>query len=466
MLPVIAIVGRPNVGKSTLFNRLTKSRDALVADLPGLTRDRHYGEGKIQGQRFIVVDTGGIGEEQQGLAGLMLEQTRQAISEADVVLFMVDGRVGRTAADDALANQLRLAQKPIYFVVNKTEGIDPSIALAEFQALGLRTPLPISAQHGEGVPQLIHKLLARLTERSHTTPTAVQPQGVKVAIIGRPNVGKSTLVNRIIGEERVIVYDEGGTTRDSIFLPFEREQQRYTLIDTAGVRRRSRIKEKTEKFSVLKTLQAIEEANVVLYLVDARDNIVDHDLRLLGFVLDAGKALVIAINKWDGLAVEQKQKIKKELNRRLAFVDFAPIHHISALHGTGVGELFTSIDTAFQAATRKIHTRLVNHTLQRAVHKMQPPVQNGKRIKLRYAHLGGKNPPFIIIHSNDVHIPANYQRFLARFFQKELNLVGTPVRLKFKVGDNPYAPQTSKRSSKQSWGGKKPPKPPRSFSQS
>lgn len=439
MLPIIAIIGRPNVGKSTLFNRLTKSRDALVADLPGLTRDRQYGEGCYDEHRFLVIDTGGIGQDTEGVASLMVEQTKQAIQEADAILFVVDGRAGRTAADEVIATQVRHAKKPVYIIVNKTEGIDDTLSKTEFHAMGLGQPIAISAAHGEGISALMEHVLKPLEKEQPEEEILTDKDSVKVAIIGRPNVGKSTLVNRILGEERVIVFDEAGTTRDSIFIPFERFGKKYTIIDTAGMRRRGKIFEKIEKFSVGKSMQAVESANVVIYVIDARDGVVEQDLHLLGFVLDTGKALVLAVNKWDGMDTEKKQRVKTELDRRLGFVKFASIHFISALHGTGVGHLFESIDDSFASATQKFSTNKVTTILQEAVKKYAPPQVHAQRIKLRMAHFGGHNPPTIIIHGNQTeHLPMNYQRYLEKYFREALNLVGTPVRLQFKTSKNPF----------------------------
>lgn len=449
MLPVIAIIGRPNVGKSTLFNRITKSRNALVADLPGLTRDRQYGEGEFHGQKFLVIDTGGIGVDARGVDTHMIEQAKQALQEADAILFLVDGKAGRTAADEVIASQVRHINKPVQVVVNKTESIDPALAMAEFYAMGLGQPAAISAAHNQGIAGLIGHILHPFKEQLIQIEEE-EIKGVKVAIIGRPNVGKSTLVNRILGEERVIVYDEPGTTRDSIFIPFERFEKKYTIIDTAGMRRRSKIYQTIEKFSVSKSMQAIETANVVVYVIDARDGIVDQDLHLLGFILDTGRALVLAINKWDGMKVEEKEQVKKELDRRLSFLNFADIHFISALHGSGVGNLFDSIDASYLSATEKFSTSLITNILQEAVKNHPPPQIRGQRIKLRFAHYGGHNPPTIIIHGNQtLHLPMNYKRYLENFFYKALKLVGTPIRLEFKTGENPFEGKKNELSKRQ-----------------
>lgn len=437
MLPVIALVGRPNVGKSTLFNRLTRTRDAIVADLPGLTRDRQYGEGVVGERPYIVIDTGGIGEEDLSIDSLMTAQSKQAMLEADIILFMVDGRSGLTAADEMIAKHLRQIQKNTVLVVNKIDGVDADVAAGDFYALGLGEPACIAASQGRGVLQLIDSVLAELPEQEPVEEEAIS--GIKLAVIGRPNVGKSTLVNRMLGEERVVVFDMPGTTRDSIYIPMERRGKHYTLIDTAGVRRRGRIDFAVEKFSVIKTLQSIEESNVVIMLMDATENLTDQDLHLLSFAINAGKSIVIAINKWDGLDTDQKDLIKREIDRRLGFADFADCHFISALHGTGVGDLFTSVDKAYASATRKISTPELNRILERAIQSHQPPLVQGRRIKLRYAHAGGQNPPIIVIHGNQVaSLPDAYKRYLENTFRKALKMVGTPVRIQLKSGDNPF----------------------------
>lgn len=435
MLPVIAIVGRPNVGKSTLFNCITRSRDALVSDFPGLTRDRQYGEAEVSGRRFIVIDTGGLTEEKNDLDLLMAEQSLQAISEADNVIFLVDARAGLTASDISIAEKLRGMNKNICLVLNKAEDLDPHIVTADFFRLGLGQPHTISAAHGRGVSDLIFHLLPKESEK----PEQDDSSGIKLALIGRPNVGKSTLTNRMLGEERVIVFDQPGTTRDSIFIPLTRFDKQYTLIDTAGVRQRGKIFETIEKFSVVKTLQAIEATNVVLFIMDAREGVTEQDLRLLGFVIDSGKALVIAINKWDGMSIEEKDKTRASIDRRLNFIPYVRIHFISALHGSGVGNLFDSVDEAYQSANKKLATPKLTKILQEATTQHTPPMVQGRRIKLRYAHSGGNNPPRVIIHGNQVDaLPDSYRRYLANTFQTRLKLMGTPVRIEMKSSENPF----------------------------
>ena len=440
MKPVIALVGRPNVGKSTLFNRLTRSRDALVADQPGLTRDRKFGEGRMGERPYIVVDTGGLSGEETGLDGLMARQSWQAVEESDAILFLVDARDGLTAEDENIAARLRSTGKPVWLVVNKVDGLDPDVVAAEFHALGLGEPHPIAAAHGRGVRQLIDTVLAALPAPAERSEEEEAEQGIRIAIVGRPNVGKSTLVNRILGEERVVAYDMPGTTRDSIYLPFERDGQKYTLIDTAGIRRRSRVKEAIEKFSVIKAMQAIEDAHVVIMLLDAREGISEQDATLFGFILDSGRALVIAVNKWDGLDADQKARIRRELEVKLPFINFARIHYISALHGSGVGELFESVQKAYASAMRDLPTHRLTEILEQLVQAHPPPVVKGRRIKLRYAHQGGRNPPLIVIHGTQTEaVPDAYRRYLINGFRKALKLEGTPIRIEFKSGKNPYA---------------------------
>ncbi|MBN9231992.1 MAG: ribosome biogenesis GTPase Der [Legionella sp.] len=447
MIPVIALVGRPNVGKSTLFNRLTKTQDALVADFPGLTRDRQYGEARHHDKPFIVVDTGGIGVDDVAVDSLMSKQSQIALHEADAVLFLVDGRSGLTGIDQEIAGALRKLNKEVFLVVNKTEGLDDDLVCADFQSLGITEIHSISASHGSGIYSLLDSILAPFAPNKEE---AVETETIKIAFAGRPNVGKSTLINRILGEERVVVYDMPGTTRDSIAIPFSRDEQHYTLIDTAGVRRRARIDEKIEKFSVIKTLQAIKEAHVCLLLIDGNEGITDQDMNLLGFIIESGKALVIAVNKWDGLTEDHKEHIKNELSRRLHFANFAKIRFISALHGSGVGTLFKDINEAYQSAIQSFATPRLTRLLEDISQKHPPPCIQGRRIKLRYAHLGGHNPPIIVIHGNQLaDLPESYKRYLNNEFTRHLGLVGTPLKLEFKGGHNPFADKKNKLSQRQ-----------------
>ena len=438
MLSVIALVGRPNVGKSTLFNRLTRSRDALVADQPGLTRDRQYGMGRLGSRPYLVVDTGGISGDAEGVEALMLQQVTTAIGEADHIFFLLDAKDGLGGADEAIAEQLRRTGKSITLVVNKSENMDKLAAGVDFYSLGLGDPVPIAAVHGHGVKQLINDTLDSLPE-SEDADTDSLKMGIKVAIIGRPNVGKSTLVNRLLGEERVVTFDQPGTTRDSVFIPFQRDDKKYTLIDTAGVRRRAKVDNVIEKFSVIKTLQAIEEANVVILVLDAQLDIIDQDATLAGHVLDSGRALVVAINKWDGLDQDKREKIKEDLERKLPFLDFAEKHFISALHGSGVGKLFPVVDKVYANAMRDMSTPELNRILEWAVQEHQPPMAHGRRVKLRYAHQGGQNPPIIVIHGTQTDaVSDSYKRYLVGRFRKALKLDGTPIRMEFRTGKNPY----------------------------
>ncbi len=439
MKPVVALIGRPNVGKSTIFNQLTRSRQALVADLAGLTRDRQYGDATFEDKSFIVIDTGGIGEVDEGegtIDDYMATQSHTAIHEADIVLFVVDTRAGITGADESIAKQLHTLGKPVLLVANKIDGVHEA-AIHEFYQLGFGEPFPLAASHGRGISNLLESLTADMPSNDDTDNV---PEGLRIAIIGRPNVGKSTLVNRLLGEERVVVFDMPGTTRDSIYIPYEREGKHYVLIDTAGVRRRGRIDEKVEKFSVVKTLQAIKDANVVVLVIDAQEGITDQDLHLLGYALEAGRAIVIAINKWDGLSQDQKDLVKLEMDRRFNFIPYVKMHLISALHGTGVGKLYPSIHKAYDSAMFDISTSRLTQILQDAVTAHQPPMVSGRRIKLRFAHLGGHNPPIIVIHGNQTsQVPNSYKRYLENEFRKVFKLEGTPVRVEFKQNANPYA---------------------------
>jgi len=464
MLPVVALVGRPNVGKSTLFNRLTRSRDALVADYPGLTRDRQYGQAKVEEHPFIVIDTGGINGDEKGIDVLMAEQSLMAIAEADAVLFMVDARAGLTSADIGIADYLRKQNKKIFLVANKVDGIDADSAVAEFYELSLGdTVHKIAAAHGRGVTQLLTLALtphiealgetrdendefdgeqefSGKTDEEKIAEAPHENDKIKLAIIGKPNVGKSTLTNRILGEDRVVVFDAPGTTRDSVYIPMEHNGREYTLIDTAGIRRRKNVTDIVEKYSVIKTLRAIEDANVCLLIIDAREGISDQDLSLLGFILEAGRSLVLAVNKWDGLEEHVKDRIKTELDRRLGFIDFARVHFISALHGTGVGHLYESVEEAFISATKRINTSMVTKILDMAVFDHQPPMSQGRRIKLKYAHAGGYNPPIIVIHGNLAKkLPVSYKRYLMNYYRKSLKIMGTPIRIEFRETSNPFA---------------------------
>ncbi len=451
MIPVFALVGRPNVGKSTLFNRLTKTQDALVANFPGLTRDRQYGEAKFGARHFIVIDTAGLTGQEEGIDSAVAHQSQQAVDEADAVVFMLDAREGLNALDEQLAQRLRAKNKPIFFVANKIDGINEDVALAEISRLGASKIYPTTATHGRGLRPLLDDMLNLFPEpeQAASAETDVDP-GIKIAIVGRPNVGKSTLVNRLLGEDRVVVYDQPGTTRDSVYIRYERNEEIFTLIDTAGIRRRKNVSEVVEKFSIVKTLKAVDDANVVILVLDASEGVVDQDLHLLGHVIDAGRALVVGINKWDGLEDQHKQYVKNELERRLQFIDYAQIHFISALHGTGVGHLYDSVRIAYRAATQKLQTHNLSQILERAVFEHAPPLVNGRRIKLRYAHAGGSNPPLIVIHGNQTDdVPRAYRRYLEKVFRRELKLIGTPVRIEFRTSENPFAGKRNVLTEKQ-----------------
>ena len=451
MKPSVVLVGRPNVGKSTLFNRLTRTRDALVADLPGLTRDRHYGHGRLGNKPYLVIDTGGFEPlAKDGIMYQMARQTEQAIFEADVVVFVVDGRSGITVLDKEIANRLRKSGRSVLVAVNKAEGMSHGLVVADFHELGLGEPFAISAAHGEGVRTLIEEALA---------PYAEPPEGyidsdvVKVAIVGRPNVGKSTMINALLGEERVIAFDQPGTTRDAIEVDFERGGRRYTLIDTAGLRRRGKVFEAIEKFSVIKTLQAIEDAQVVILVVDARQDISDQDAHIGGFIRESGRALVVAVNKWDGLDAYVREQIKGALESQLSFIDFARFHYVSALKAQGLEALFRSVDAAYQAATADLPTPKLTRALIDAVARQAPPRSGLFRPKLRYAHQGGRNPPLIVIHGNALEkIPDSYRRYLEHTFREVFQLQGTPLQIQFNVSTNPYAdkpaPEQNRRKPK------------------
>jgi GTP-binding protein len=437
MKPTLVLVGRPNVGKSTLFNRLTRSRDALVADQPGLTRDRHYGHGRLGSKPFLVVDTGGFEPgSRDGILQEMARQAEAAIAEADVLLFMVDGRSGVAPQDKVIAELLRRSGRPLHLVVNKAEGMDRALVAAEFYELGCGEPKVVSAAHGDGVRELVELAL----EPFPVVEEAKDATGPRVAIAGRPNVGKSTLVNALLGEERMIAFDLPGTTRDAIEVPFEKDGRRYTLIDTAGLRRKGRVFEAIEKFSVIKTLQAVEDANVVVLMVDASQEISDQDAHIAGFCIEAGRALVLAVNKWDAVDDYRRERIKQDIARKLNFLGFARIHYISALAGQGVAGVLASVDKAYAAAMAKLPTPKLTRVLQLAVQKQAPPRHGLSRPKLRYAHQGGSNPPIIVIHGNALdQVPASYTRYLEKVFLEAFRLQGTPLRIQYKTTRNPYA---------------------------
>lgn len=448
MLPVIALVGRPNVGKSTLFNYLTRSREALVADYPGLTRDRQYGRVQRGERDCLVVDTGGITDDQEGIDVFAKKQVEIALQEADVVFFMVDARDGINASDEAIADMLRKLGKPIVLVVNKVDGIDSNTVTHDFFSLALGEPVPIAASHGRNV----HELLDRIDDLIPPVDDEFEEQdpGIAIAIVGRPNVGKSTLVNRLLGEERVVVFDEAGTTRDSIYIPFERNGQKFTLIDTAGMRRRSRVSLTVEKFSIIKSLQSIEKAHVVIYLIDAQEGVTDQDAHILGLVLEAGRALIIGLNKWDGLNAEHRAFVKKQIEMKLTFLEFAEKHPISALHGSGVGKLFDVVHSLYDAAMTDMSTPVLTRILSDALAAHQPPLVGGRRIKLKYAHQGGRNPPVVVIHGVQTDsLPVAYKRYLMNYFREQLKLKGTPVRLIFKSPENPFHGLKNKLSDRQ-----------------
>jgi len=448
MLPVIALIGRPNVGKSTLFNRLTRSRDALVADYPGLTRDRQYGFGKLGPVPYLVIDTGGVAGGEVGIKELMVDQTLLALDEADAAIIMVDGREGLSAADEHVAELARKNARKTWLVVNKAEGLDSAIASGEFHGLGLGEPLAVSAAHGDRISALMDAVLADFDAEEADEPESIEEDDdreLRIAVVGRPNVGKSTLINRLIGEDRLVVYDQPGTTRDSVSVPFERNDRKYELIDTAGIRRKSKVHEVIEKFSIIKALQAIESAQVVIAVLDAHEGVTEQDVSLLGLILERGRALVVVTNKWDGMSAADRKHVRDELDRRLPFLDFAERMTISALHGTAVGDLLPAAERAFRAATRDLSTTALTRELESAVTAHPPSLVRGRRIRLRYAHQGGRNPPVIVIHGNQTDkVPEAYRRFLINRFRKAFKLKGTPVRLVLKTGENPYKGKKNK----------------------
>lgn len=437
MLPVVALVGRPNVGKSTLFNYLTRTRDALVADYPGLTRDRQYGRVR-RGQRdYFVVDTGGIVETDAGIDEQAMRQVQIALQEADVIIFLVDARDGLNVGDEAIATRLRRTGKPLVLAANKIDQASLAAATSEFHAMGLGEPHAISAAHAQGIDALLDTVESRLP--GVIEPVREDDSGIRIAVVGRPNVGKSTLVNRLLGEERVVVYDQPGTTRDSIEIEFERHGHRYTLIDTAGIRRRGKIAETVEKFSVIKAMQAIEKAHVVIYLIDAREGVTDQDANLLGMVLEIGRGLIVGFNKWDGMTPEQRDETRRRLDLKLQFIEFAEKYFISALHGTGVGNLFDAVREVYASTMTEMGTSRLTRLLQEAVSSHQPPLVRGRRIKLKYAHQGGSNPPTIVIHGNQIdEIPGSYKRYLINHFRQGLDISGTPIKLEFRTSENPF----------------------------
>ncbi|MEO8298474.1 MAG: ribosome biogenesis GTPase Der [Burkholderiales bacterium] len=443
MKPVIALVGRPNVGKSTLFNRMTSSRDAIVADFAGLTRDRHYGDGKQAGYSFIVVDTGGFEpDSSSGIVQEMAKQTRQAVAEADAVVFVVDVRAGLSAQDHDIANYLRAANKRVLLAVNKAEGMQESPLIAEFYELGIGEPHPVSAAHGQGVRSLIEAALADFaTDDDDAEEDLNAPDRVlRLAVAGRPNAGKSTLINTWLGEERLVAFDQPGTTRDAITVPFERGGKRYELIDTAGLRRKGKVFEAIEKFSVVKTLQAIADANVVLLLIDATQGVSDQDAHIAGYILESGRAVVVAINKWDAVDSYQRETLQRSIEHRLSFLRFADVLHISAKKRQGLGPLWKAIDEAWSSATRKLPTPVLTRLLQEAVEFQQPKRAGTIRPKLRYAHQGGQNPPIVVIHGNAVeHITDVYKRYLESRFRTHFKLSGTPLRIELRGSSNPFA---------------------------
>lgn len=452
MLPVVALVGRPNVGKSTLFNQLTRSRDALVADYPGLTRDRRYGFADAGGRTMVVIDTGGLANDEGELASLAARQALAAMDEADAVVFVVDCREGLTAADDHIARRLRVRGKPVIVAVNKSEGLAPELAAAEFHALGLGFPISIAALHGRRISALQGTILELFPDNAdgpEATATDTAPNDTaaterferpRLAVVGRPNVGKSTLINRLLGTERLITSPIPGTTRDSVLVPCERRGRRFVLIDTAGIRRRARVRDSIEKFSVVQSLQAIESSGVVICMLDAREGVTEQDLHLIGLSVQRGRALTVAVNKWDGIETSRRRRIEGEVARRLAFADFARVSYVSALHGSGIDGTVDAALRAYEAAGREMPTPELNRILEQALVAHSPPLVGGRRIRLRYAHQGGRHPPVVVIHGSRLdQLPGHYRRYLANAFRKAFRLEGAPLRLEFKSGGNPFA---------------------------
>jgi GTP-binding protein len=450
VLPVVAIVGRPNVGKSTLFNALTRTRDALVADVPGVTRDRQYGISRVGRSPCLLVDTGGLVSNAEGIEYLTAKQVHQAIDESELVLFIVSARDGLTAEDEEIASLLRRAAKPVLMVANKIDGMEIDTALADFASLGMGDLLPVTATHRRGLDDMMKAVDSALPERTEEEEIAQDSDRLRLAIIGRPNVGKSTLVNRLLGEERVMAFDQPGTTRDTISINLERDGQEYELIDTAGVRRRSRISEAVEKFSTIKALQAIERAHVVVLMLDAREGLTDQDTTLLGHVLEQGRAMVIALNKWDGLDPDHRKQVKKELDRRLQYVTWAQRVSLSALHGSGIQELMRAVKQAWRSALIDFSTPELTRVLKQVFEAHQPPMKLGRTAKLRYAHSGGKLPPRIVIHGSRTDtVPDSYRRYLASKFISHFKLKGTPLVILFRDSDNPYKDRKNKLTKRQ-----------------
>jgi GTPase len=451
MLPAVALVGRPNVGKSTLFNRLTATRDALVADYPGLTRDRRYGIGSAAERKFIVIDTGGlVSDDRDAMTALVVEQVEIAIEEADTVILVVDHKSGLTAEDTAIAERLRREAKPVVIAVNKAEGVLGELAEAEFHPLGLGTPVGISAVHGQGVDTLVLAALAPFPQGDDADPTAETEDGPKVAVIGRPNVGKSTLINRLLGENRLITSPEPGTTRDSIYVPVERDDRKFVLVDTAGIRRRARVSEAVEKYSVVQSLKAVEEAGAVIAVLDARENVTDQDVHLVGLAAERGRALALAVNKWDGLSGHERRLVEREVERKLDFVPYASVHYISALHGSGIAELVKAALVGYKNAGAELATPRLTRALEDATQVNPPPLVRGRQVRLRYAHQGGRYPPLIVVHGTQAQrLPDHYKRYLENAFREALRLRGTPVRVELRTTENPFAGRRNKLTPRQ-----------------
>jgi len=451
MLPAVALVGRPNVGKSTLFNRLTATRDALVADYPGLTRDRRYGVGRAADRKFIVIDTGGlVSADSSAMTVLVAEQVDLAIDEADAVVLVVDHKSGLTTEDLAIAERLRRESKPVVIAVNKAEGILSEIAAAEFHPVGLGTPVGISASHGQGVDDLLRAALASFPVADESETPGETEEGPKIAVIGRPNVGKSTLINRLLGENRLITSPEPGTTRDSIHVPLERDGKKFVLVDTAGIRRRARVSEAIEKYSIVQSLKAIEEAGAVIAVLDARENVTDQDVHLVGLAAERGRALVLAVNKWDGMSNHERRFVEREVDRKLDFVPYASQHYISALHGSGIAEIVKAALVGYKNAGAELATPRLTRVLEDATQVNPPPLVRSRQVRLRYAHQGGRYPPVIVVHGTQAQrLPDHYKRYLENAFREALKLKGTPVRVELRTTDNPFAGRRNKLTPRQ-----------------